>query len=51
MDFFKSSRITDGVTCIEGLTGEFMFLVEGTERAALIDTGLGWAISGDTSTH
>jgi hydroxyacylglutathione hydrolase len=41
MNFFESYKVDEGVTCIKGLTGELMFLVEGNERAALIDTGLG----------
>lgn len=41
MNFFESYKVDESVTCIKGLTGELMFLIEGTERAALIDTGLG----------
>lgn len=41
MDFFESYRIDEDITCIKGLSGEFMYLVEGAEKAVLIDTGLG----------
>jgi hydroxyacylglutathione hydrolase len=39
--YFKSERISDNVTRIFGPAGELMYLVEGKERAALIDTGTG----------
>ncbi|MDF2789977.1 MAG: Zn-dependent hydrolase [Neobacillus sp.] len=39
--YFKSERISDSVTRIFGPAGELMYLVEGKERAALIDTGTG----------
>lgn len=39
--FFKSSKISKHVTRIFGPTGELMYLVEGDNRAALIDTGTG----------
>jgi glyoxylase-like metal-dependent hydrolase (beta-lactamase superfamily II) len=39
--YFKSERISDKVTRIFGPAGELMYLVEGQERAALIDTGTG----------
>lgn len=38
---FYSEKISDTVTRIHGLTDEQMYLVEGAERAALIDTGSG----------
>lgn len=41
LSFFKSEKISDSVTRIFGITGELMYLVEGSERAALIDTGVG----------
>ncbi|MCR3759536.1 MBL fold metallo-hydrolase [Clostridium felsineum] len=41
VNYFKSQRITKNITRIFGLTGEIMYLVEGSERAALIDTGIG----------
>lgn len=39
--YFKSERILESVTRIFGPAGELMYLVEGSERAALIDTGTG----------
>ena len=39
--FFTSKKILEGVTRIFGPTGELMYLVEGSNRAALIDTGTG----------
>jgi glyoxylase-like metal-dependent hydrolase (beta-lactamase superfamily II) len=41
LNFFKSEKISESVTRIFGPTGELMYLVEGTEKAALIDTGTG----------
>lgn len=41
LEFFKASRISDRVTGITGITGENMFLVEGNDRAILIDTSTG----------
>ncbi len=38
---FRSKKISPTVTRIYGLMGELMYLVEGSERAALIDTGSG----------
>lgn len=38
---FESEKVTERVTRIYGLTREQMYLVEGDERAALIDTGSG----------
>jgi hydroxyacylglutathione hydrolase len=39
--YFKSEKISESVTRIVGPAGELMYLVEGKERAALIDTGTG----------
>ncbi len=41
--FYKSRKIFDNVTLISGLAGEQCYLVEGSERALLIDglTGVG----------
>lgn len=39
--FFKTDKICDRITKITGITEELMYLVEGDERAALIDTGVG----------
>lgn len=41
MVFFKTKKINDHITCIMSLTGEMMYLAEGKEKAALIDTGTG----------
>jgi glyoxylase-like metal-dependent hydrolase (beta-lactamase superfamily II) len=40
-DTFSSQRISDNTIRIFGKSGELMYLVEGTEKAALIDTGSG----------
>lgn len=39
--FFKSEKISESVTRIFGSTGELMYLVEGSNKAVLIDTGTG----------
>lgn len=41
MEFFHSEKLTDHVTRISGIIAEYMYLVQGTERALLIDTGCG----------
>ena len=41
MQYFKSLKVTDSITHIEDLCGTKMYLVEGSERAVLIDTGIG----------
>jgi len=41
LQFFKTEKISEHLTCITGITGELMFLAEGQDRAALIDTGIG----------
>lgn len=38
---FKTEKLTDRVTRIYGFCGELMYLVEGKEKAALLDTGTG----------
>ncbi len=38
---FKSERVSEKITRIRGIAGELMYLVEGTEEAFLIDTGVG----------
>ena len=40
-DTFFSVKISDNTIRIHGKSGELMYLVEGTEKAALIDTGSG----------
>lgn len=41
MNFFTSEKLTSSITMITDLTKVHMFLVEGKERAVLIDTGDG----------
>ena len=38
---FHAEKISEHATRIYGLAGEQMYLVEGTQRAALVDTGSG----------
>ena len=40
-EFFTSEKVSEKVTRISGITGELMYLVEGDEKALLIDTGVG----------
>lgn len=39
--FFTVKSIDKSITMIEGVAGELMYLIEGREKAALIDTGTG----------
>lgn len=41
MELFQTEKVTDRITRITGVTGEKMYLAQGEERAALIDTGVG----------
>lgn len=41
MQEFKIEKITERITRIQGPCGEFMYLIEGQEKAALVDTGSG----------
>jgi glyoxylase-like metal-dependent hydrolase (beta-lactamase superfamily II) len=41
--WFKARKVTDGVWCIEDHGSDNVYLVEGKEKALLIDTGLGVA--------
>ena len=41
LTFFRAEKLSPRVTGIAGITGELMYLVEGDEQAALIDTGVG----------
>ncbi len=41
LKYFKSKKISESSTRIFGPTGELMYLVEGSIKAALIDTGTG----------
>lgn len=40
-EYFKSEKVTDVVTAIRSRSGEIMYLVEGQEKAVLIDTCVG----------
>lgn len=42
MPIFKTEKISPTVTRIFGFTSELMYLVEGSEKAALLDTGSGY---------
>ncbi len=42
INYYSAEKISDYITQISSLTGEFMYLVEGTEKAALIDTCIGF---------
>lgn len=41
MEFYTTEKITDQITLIRSACGELLYLVEGTEKAALIDTCTG----------
>lgn len=41
MDYFFTKKISDKITVIRSRSGELMYLVEGSGRAALIDTCIG----------
>ncbi len=41
MDYFSTEKISDRITGIRSRSGELMYLVEGSKRAALIDTCIG----------
>lgn len=38
---FESEKITDHITMITGITREKMYLIEGSDKACLVDTGIG----------
>ena len=40
-DFYRAEKVNDRVTAILSLTGEIMYLVNGSERSLLIDTCVG----------
>lgn len=40
-NIFKAEKISENVVRIQGMAGEMMYLVEGNNKAALIDTGSG----------
>lgn len=41
MEYFTSEKVSEHITRIRGVIQEFMYLVEGRDRALLIDTGCG----------
>lgn len=41
VQFYISERINDRITAVRSLTGEIMYLIEGEDRAVLVDTCLG----------
>ena len=43
---FKYEKVSDRITRIYAFSSELMYLVEGEERAALIDSGSGIGLSG-----
>ena len=42
MSLFQSERISAHVTRIRGIAGEIMYLIEGSKRSVLVDTGCGF---------
>ena len=38
---FSTKKISENITCITDIAGTHMYLVEGKNRALLIDTGIG----------
>lgn len=41
MDYFSTEKISDMITMIRSKSGELMYLIEGSEKAVLIDTCIG----------
>ena len=41
VEYYKSEKINEHMTAVRSMTGEIMYLVEGEEKAVLIDTCLG----------
>ena len=41
VDFFKTEKLQEGLTAIHSLSGEILYLIEGSERAILVDTSVG----------
>ena len=41
MEYYSTEKVNDHLTVIRSLTGELLYLVEGQEKAALIDTSVG----------
>lgn len=42
MSYFTHEKVTDAITRIRDISGVCMYLVKGTEKCALIDTGVGF---------
>lgn len=40
-DFYRTEKVSDRITAIISLTGEIMYLVNGSEHSLLIDTCVG----------
>lgn len=40
-EFYRTEKVNDRITAIRSLTGEIMYLIEGKDKAVLIDTCLG----------
>ena len=38
---FRTEKVSENITRIFGISGELWYLVEGTQKAALLDTGSG----------
>ena len=41
IEFFKTEKLQDGLTAIHTLSGEILYLIEGSKRAILVDTSVG----------
>lgn len=41
MNYYTSEKVTDHIKAIKSLSGEFLYLIEGESKAALIDTCVG----------
>ena len=41
MEYYSTEKVNDHITLLRSITGELLYLVEGQEKAALIDTCLG----------
>ena len=51
MNDFKINSLTSRVTRITAPCGEMMYLLEGSEKAALIDSGLGFGSPQSSEEH
>lgn len=41
VDFFETEKLQDGLTAIHTLSGEILYLIEGSKKAILVDTSVG----------